>query len=96
MVVSTIFYFHPYLLGEDEPNFDLRIFFQMGGEKPATRKMMNMSLKGRFVFLDLPSEIGVRFMDDVWAAALPIQKHHPFQRWPGLCLITSGCLLHLQ
>ena len=35
VVVSNMFYFHP-LFGEDF-QVDLRIFFQMGGEKPPTR-----------------------------------------------------------
>ena len=46
--------FTPTYLGKMNPILT-SIFFQMGGEKPPTRKMMNMSLKGRFVFLDLPS-----------------------------------------
>ena len=34
-MVSNICYFYPYLFGE-MIQFDLRIFFQMGGEKPPT------------------------------------------------------------
>ena len=84
---QLFFIFTPTYLGKMNPILT-SIFFQMGGEKPPTRKMMNMSLKGRFfLFLDLPSEIGVRFMDDVWAA---------YTKTPSLPKVARPLLDHLR
>ena len=35
--ICSWFFFHPYILGEDEPNFDVRIFFSDGLVQPPTR-----------------------------------------------------------
>ena len=88
--ICSCSFFHPYILGEDEPNFDVRIFFSDGLVKNHQPDMLH---PGKFTWVPIDSFVWAIYSVDpskmLWSQVLefwvcpdyPPENYYGTQKW---------------